>query len=84
MKWLSLLLAYLPVALQTITAVEASVQAPGATKKQVVMGIITAGTQAAEKIPEAHVQQIAGLVDMVVGALNTAGVFGKSTATTTP
>ena len=61
---------------------EASVQAPGATKKQVVMGIITAGTQAAEQIPELEVQQIAGLVDTVVGALNTTGVFTKVTPKT--
>jgi hypothetical protein len=83
MKWLSLVLTYFPVVLQTVTAVEASVQAPGATKKQVAMNIITAAAQAAEKIPEPVVQQIAGLVDMVVASLNTAGVFTKSIPATT-
>jgi len=82
MKWLSLILAYLPVVLQTVTSVEASVQAPGATKKQIAMNIITAGAQAAEKIPEPVVQQIGSLVDTVVAALNGNGVFMKSPATT--
>jgi hypothetical protein len=81
MKWLSLLLAYLPVVLHAITAVEATIkEAPGASKKQVVMDIITTVAAAGEKIPEAHVQQISGLVDVVVGTLNKSGVF-KSPAT---
>jgi predicted AAA+ superfamily ATPase len=82
MKWLSLLFAYLPVVLQGITAVEATIEgATGASKKQVVMDIITNVAAAGEKIPEAHVQQISGLVDVVVGTLNKSGVFTSSTAT---
>ena len=81
MKWLSLLLAYLPVVLQAVTAVEATIKdAPGASKKQVVMDIITTVAAAGEKLPEAHVQQISGLVDVVVGTLNKSGVFTSSTA----
>ncbi len=81
MKWLSLLLAYLPVVLQTITAVEATIKgAPGASKKQVVMDIITTVATAGERFPEAHVQQISGLIDVVVGTLNKSGVFTPSTA----
>ena len=81
MKWLSLLLAYLPVVLQAVTAVEATIKdAPGASKKQVVMDVITDIASAGEKIPEAHVQQISGLVDAVVGTLNKSGVFTSSTA----
>lgn len=82
MKWLSLLLAYLPVVLQAVTAVEATIKdAPGASKKQVVMDIITTVAAAGEKLPEAHVQQISGLVDVVVGTLNKSGVFTSPTAT---
>ena len=82
MKWLSLLLAYLPVVLQAVTAVEATIKdAPGASKKQVVMDIITTVAAAGEKLHEAHVQQISGLVDVVVGTLNKSGVFKSPTAT---
>ena len=82
MKWLSLLLAYFPVVLQTVTAVEATIKdAPGASKKQVVMDIITTVATAGEKLPEAHIQQISGLVDVVVGVLNKSGVFTSPAAT---
>ena len=82
MKWLSLILAYLPVVLQTVTSVEASIaNVSGASKKQVAMDIITTVAAAGQKLPEEHVQQISGLVDMVVGSLNKFGVFAaKSTA----
>jgi hypothetical protein len=82
MNWLKLVLTYLPVVLSTVTAVEAAVCAPGATKKQVAMGIITAGTAAGEQFPEEHVQQVAGLVDVVVGMLNKAGVFASKAPVT--
>ncbi len=82
MKWLSLLLGYLPVVLQAVTAVEATIKdAPGASKKQVVMDIITTVAAAGEKFPDTHVQQISGLVDVVVGTLNKSGVFESRTAT---
>ena len=81
MNWVSLLFAYLPVVLQGVTAVEATIKgASGATKKQVVMDVITNVATAGEKIPEAHVQQISGLVDAVVGTLNKSGVVGSPTA----
>ena len=82
MKWLSLLLAYLPVVLQAVTAVEATIKDdPGASKKQVVMDIITTVAAAGEKLPETHVKQISGLVDVVVGTLNKSGVFKSPTET---
>ena len=81
MNLVSLLFAYLPVVLQGVTAVEATIKgASGATKKQVVMDVITNVAAAGEKIPEAHVQQISGLVDAVVGTLNKSGGFTSSTA----
>jgi hypothetical protein len=45
------------------------------------MDIITTVADAGEKLPEAHVQQISGLVDVVVGTLNKSGVFTSPTAT---
>ena len=82
MQWLSLLLMYLPVVLQTVTAVEGSIQnAPGVAKKQVAMDIITTIAGAGTQFPEQHVQQISSLVDSVVGAFNKSGVFtSKATA----
>ena len=44
------------------------------------MDIITTVAAAGEKFPEAHVQQISGLVDVVVGTLNKSGVFESRTA----
>ncbi len=82
MKWLSLVFAYLPVVLQAVTTVEATLQnVPGASKKQVAMDIITAAATAGEQFPEAHVQQVSGLVDVVVASLNKSGVFASKTAT---
>ena len=82
MKWLSLVFAYLPVVLQTVTTVEATLQnVPGASKKQVAMDIITAAATAGEQFPEAHVQQVSGLVDVVVGSLNKSGVFAAKAPT---
>jgi hypothetical protein len=81
LTWISLLMQFLPVALQAIIAVETSIKnAPGASKKEVVMDIITAGTDAATKIPDAHVQQISGLVDVIVGSLNKSGAFNQTPA----
>ncbi len=84
MKWLALVIAYLPVVLQTVTSVEATIKnTPGASKKQVALDIITAAATAGEQLPEEHVQQISGLVDVVVGSLNKSGVFVSSTAKAT-
>lgn len=83
MKWLQLIFTYLPSVLSTVVAIENAIQAPGATKKQLVLDVITAGSQAAEKIPESHVSGIAALIDVIVGTLNRAGVFTKGVPSTT-
>jgi hypothetical protein len=63
MKWIVLLIAYLPVVLQTVTSVEATLKnVSGASKKQVALDIISAAAGAGEQLPEEHVQQISGLV----------------------
>ena len=81
MKWITLLFTFLPTILSTIVAVEkaaAGLNIPGANKKQVVLDIITAGATGAEQIPVPQVQQIGGLIDTVVGALNKSGIFATT------
>lgn len=80
MNWLSIVLKYLPSVLAGVTAVEAAIKAPGATKKQIVLGAITAGAAAAEQTPNTEVAAIGALIDNVVGTLNATGVFAKSAA----
>jgi hypothetical protein len=82
MKWLSLLMHYFPAVLQGVIAVEQAVGSsqPGATKKQVVMGAITAAAKVGGQVDEQHVAAISTLIDTTVGALNQAGVFGKPAA----
>ena len=81
MKWLTLIFQYLPSVLATVVAVEGAIGSqPGATKKQVAMNILTAGATAAQKIPNADVAAVAGLVDTVVTTLNASGVFTKGNA----
>jgi len=77
-NWLAAILKFLPVVLSTVKAVEDTVQAPGATKKQVAIGIIRAGASAAEQFPESDVQTVGTLIDTVVSVFNQSGVFSKS------
>jgi hypothetical protein len=77
MDWLKLVMMYGGAVFQTVTAVEASVHAPGATKRKIALDIITLGANVAQRIPEAHVQQIGTLIDVIVTALNKSGVFVK-------
>lgn len=83
MNALALFLKYFPFVLQGVVAVEQAIgNQPGKTKKQVFIGAITSAAQVAEAIP--HIQAISNLVDATVGALNAAGVFGKSAAPGAP
>ena len=78
MKWLALVLSYLPVILTTVKSVEEIAQGvPGQSKKDMVLNIISAGAKGAEQIPEAHISGIGTLIDVVVGQLNQSGVFKK-------
>ena len=84
MKWLTLILTYLPTILATVVAVEGAAQGmnvPGANKKQAVLDIISIGAKGAEQIPESHLQGIGSLIDGVVTAFNKSGIFAKSTPT---
>jgi hypothetical protein len=78
MKYVLLALKYLPSVLAGVQAVEGSIQAPGQTKKALVLGAIQAAASVGESVPEDHVQLISGLIDTTVGGLNAAGVFKKA------
>jgi hypothetical protein len=77
-NWAEILLGYLPVVLKTAIAIEGAIKAPGATKRKILVDIVSAGAKAAGEFPEEHVQGIGALADIVVGALNTSGIFQKS------
>lgn len=80
MKWLQLILKYLPSVLAAVVGVESAIGSqPGATKKQVALMIILAGAKGAESVPNPEVQAVGGLVDTVVSTLNASGVFTKAT-----
>ncbi len=70
------LLALFPHILAGIIAVEQAVKAPGQTKKQIVLGAVTAAAKVGEDIPVPLVQGISALIDQTVATLNAAGVFG--------
>ena len=81
MQWLMLIVRFLPDVLRAVIAVEQAIGSqPGATKKQVVLGAITAAAKVGGSVDEQHVSAISTLIDSTVGALNTAGVFGKAAA----
>jgi len=79
-------LKYAPYALAGAQAVEQAVgKGNGADKKQLVIAGILAGAHAGETVPVPQVQVIAGVVEVVVGALNASGLLGKpATAVTVP
>ena len=78
MNWFLLIAQYLPLVMSTVTAVEQTVHAPGATKAKVAMDTIQMVSQiAGQTVPEAHVQLIASLVKGVVDTFNKTGVFTK-------
>ena len=79
MRWLLLILSYLPSILKTVVAVEEVAKGlPGQSRKQIVLDIISTGAKGAEEIPEEHVKVIGTLIDTVVSALNKSGLFSKS------
>lgn len=75
---LLLALKYFPYVLQGVVAVEQSIGSqPGATKKQVVLGAITAAAKVGGQVEESHIAVISSLIDATVAALNASGAFGK-------
>ncbi len=79
MKWLTLVLTYLPVILTGVVNVESALQGqPGESKKKLVLDAILAGAKTGEQIPEAHIQGISMLIDSIVASLNASGIFKKA------
>lgn len=70
-------LKYFPYVIQAVVAIEQAIGSqPGATKKQVMIGSVTAA--AGGPVDESHLAVIARLIDTVVSALNASGALGKS------
>ncbi|HSW65362.1 MAG TPA: hypothetical protein VLH56_18945 [Dissulfurispiraceae bacterium] len=76
MNWLKIVIEFFPVVLRGVIAVEnALVGATGQSKKEVVLAVINAGAETAATAPAERVQVVGRLIDTVVDALNTAGIF---------
>lgn len=77
MKTLSLFVTYFGAVLEGVKAVEDQFKSePGASKAKLVLDSIQAAASVAgAAIPEAHVQFIANLINVVVASLNATGIF---------
>lgn len=81
-KYLDAILRYFPLALAGVVAVEQTIkEAPGTTKKAVVMASIQAAAKVAEQSDESHVQTVGALIDGIVDAFNRSGFFTPKAST---
>jgi hypothetical protein len=78
MNFLSEIMSALPAILGAVVGIEATVKAPGATKKAIIMNSIDIAAKAGEGIPVPLVSIISGVIDSAVTELNKAGIFGRS------
>jgi hypothetical protein len=73
-------LSYAPFVSAAVQQIEQTQAAlPGASKKQIVMASIGAAAHVGQGVPEAHVQVISALVDILVSSFNAAGLFKSAT-----
>lgn len=79
MKWLLMAFQLLPNILAAVVQVENAVNAPGATKKAIVMSAITSAAQVGEAVPNQATAMISTMIDSTVKQLNDSGVFGPKT-----
>lgn len=83
MKWLQVFIQFFPVVMQLILAIEEAAKntpggIPGATKKAVVLDVLTSGAaHGGETIATDKLAGIGSLIDIVVGSLNKSGAFPK-------
>jgi hypothetical protein len=84
MKWLLIAFQLLPNILAAIVQVENSVNAPGATKKAIVMGAITSAAKVGEAVPNQATDLISTMIDSTVKTLNDSGVFPPKAPTPAP
>lgn len=81
MSKLAKFLQFLPHILAGVVAVEQVLQgAPGATKKELVLNSIAAASLVGEKVPSEVAAALSTFVNLTVGTLNAAGVFGHAPA----
>lgn len=85
MNFLSSILKFLPYVLGAVITVEQNIQAPGATKKQIVLSSILGLAQIGEQVPNQPLAEgISSLIDTTVSALKAGGVFGPSPSAVMP
>ena len=72
-----------PSILKAVIEVESAIQAPGATKKAIVLSAITAAAGVAGQSGNTSAAVIGGMIDTTVTSLKAAGVFGASPTTVT-
>lgn len=76
MKYLIVVLRYLPYVLKAVKAVEEEVGAGnGQTKKQLILRAVEAAAHVAGDVDQETVAMIGKLIDMVVGTLNESGLL---------
>lgn len=80
MKWLILALQLMPHVLTAVKQVEDSIDAPGTTKKAIVMSALTATAQVGEKVPDQTTALVSALIDNQVKELNDSGVFTRKSS----
>ena len=77
------LVQYVPLVNSTVQQVESALPgASGQSKAQAALAIVLSVAHAGEAVPNTTVQLIAGIIDTVVGMLNSLGIFKKATAPT--
>ena len=77
MKAFLALLSYFPYILAGIVAVQGSLpNAPGATKKELILNAVLAAASVGEQVPEAHVSAISKFIDVTVATLKGTGLLG--------
>ena len=74
-------LKYFPFILQGAIAIQGTMpDAPGASKKQILLSALGAAAVVGETIPEAHIQAVSALIDVVVASLKTSAAVNFTPA----
>lgn len=76
MKWLVLAFQLMPSVLGAIVQIEQSVDAPGATKKSIIMGAISSAAKVGEQVPDQTTALISAFIDDTVTKLHATGSSG--------
>lgn len=83
MNFFSKLLQAWPAILQGVVTIENTINAPGATKKEIIMSGIQTAAQVTEQLPNPVLQGFGAMIDSLVAVLNKNKVapFGQPAVT---